>query len=80
MNSTFVVSIWMNSWCGCFLPPCGGTEAVVPSRIFGRLDQLEQDVLDVLADIACLGQCRGIGDRERHVQQPRQRLGQQRLA
>ncbi len=33
MNSTFVVSIWMNSWCGCFRPPCGGTEAVVPSRI-----------------------------------------------
>src|SRR5450830_1015513 len=34
MNSTFVVSIWMNSWCGCLRPPCGGTEAVVPSRIF----------------------------------------------
>ena len=33
MNSTFVVSIWMNSWCGCLRPPCGGTEAVVPSRI-----------------------------------------------
>ena len=36
MNSTFVVSIWMNSWCGCLRPPCGGTEAVVPSRIFSR--------------------------------------------
>ncbi len=36
MNRTFVVSIWMNSWCGCFRPPCGGTEAVVPSRIFSR--------------------------------------------
>ena len=34
MNSTFVVSIWMNSWCGCLRPPCGGTDAVVPSRIF----------------------------------------------
>ena len=34
MNSTFVVSIWMNSWCGCLRPPCGGTLAVVPSRIF----------------------------------------------
>ena len=34
MNSTFVVSIWMNSWCGCLRPPCGGTEATVPSRIF----------------------------------------------
>lgn len=36
MNSTFVVSIWMNSWWGCLRPPCGGTEAVVPSRIFSR--------------------------------------------
>jgi hypothetical protein len=36
MNSTFVVSIWMNSWCGCLRPPCGGTLAVVPSRIFSR--------------------------------------------
>ena len=34
MNSTFVVSIWMNSWCGCLRPPCGGTDATVPSRIF----------------------------------------------
>src|SRR5262245_21351763 len=33
MNSTLVVSIWMNSWCGCLRPPCGGTDAVVPSRI-----------------------------------------------
>ena len=33
MNRMFVVSIWMNSWCGCLRPPCGGTEAVVPSRI-----------------------------------------------
>ena len=29
-----VVSIWMNSWWGCLRPPCGGTEAVVPSMIF----------------------------------------------
>ena len=34
MNRTLVVSIWMNSWCGCLRPPCGGTDAVVPSRIF----------------------------------------------
>jgi hypothetical protein len=34
MNSTFFVSNWMNSWFGCFRPPCGGTEATVPSRIF----------------------------------------------
>ncbi len=33
MNSTFVVSIWMNSWCGCLRPPWGGTDACVPSRI-----------------------------------------------
>jgi hypothetical protein len=34
MNRTFVVSMERNSWCGCLRPPCGGTEAVVPSRIF----------------------------------------------
>ena len=34
MNRMLVVSIWMNSWCGCLRPPCGGTDAVVPSRIF----------------------------------------------
>ena len=33
MNRMLVVSIWMNSWCGCLRPPWGGTEAVVPSRI-----------------------------------------------
>src|SRR5262249_38771786 len=33
-NSTFEVSTWMNSWCGCLRPPCGGTLATVPSRIF----------------------------------------------
>src|SRR5207245_4744190 len=31
---TFDVSTWMNSWCGCFRPPWGGTLATVPSRIF----------------------------------------------
>ena len=36
--------------------------------IVGGLDQLEQDVLDVLADIAGLGQCGGVGDRERDVE------------
>ena len=34
MNRMFVVSIVRNSWCGCLRPPCGGTEASVPSRIF----------------------------------------------
>jgi len=33
-NSTLVVSIVRNSWWGCLRPPWGGTEAVVPSRIF----------------------------------------------
>jgi hypothetical protein len=46
----------------------------------GRLDEPQQDVLDVLADVACLGQGRGIGDAERDVEHARQRLGQQRLA
>ncbi len=46
----------------------------------GGLDQLQQDVLDVLADVAGLGQRGRVGDRERHVQDPRQRLCQQRLA
>jgi hypothetical protein len=44
------------------------------------LDQLEQDVLDVLADVAGLGQRRGVGDRERDVEDRGQRLGEQRLA
>src|SRR5436190_1736427 len=33
---TFDVSTWMNSWCGCFRPPWGGTLATVPSRILSR--------------------------------------------
>jgi hypothetical protein len=44
------------------------------------LQQLLDDVLDVLADVAGLGQRRGVGDHERHVQQARQRLREQRLA
>ena len=46
----------------------------------GGLDQLEQDVLDVLADVAGLGQRGGVGDRERDVQHLGQRLGQIGLA
>ena len=46
----------------------------------GRLDQLEEDVLDVLADVAGLGKRGGVGDRERDVQDLRKRLGEQRLA
>ena len=36
INSIFDVSICINSWCGCFLPPCGGTDATVPSTIFSK--------------------------------------------
>ena len=48
--------------------------------VVGRLQQLQDDVLDVLADIAGFGQRRRIRHRERHVENPRQRLRQQRLA
>src|SRR5258707_3594445 len=123
MNSTLVVSIWMNSWWGCLRPPCGGTEAVVPLQdlqqrllhalaghvagnrgilalagdlvdlvdvddpglglrdvVVRGLDELEQDVLDVLADVSGLGQRGGVGDRERDVEQPREGLREQGLA
>ena len=45
----------------------------------GGLDQLEEDVLDVLADVAGLGQRGRVGDRERDVEDPRERLREQRL-
>ena len=48
--------------------------------VVGGLDQLEQDVLDVLADVAGLGQRGGVGDRERHVEHPGQGLRQVGLA
>jgi hypothetical protein len=32
-NRIFVVSTCRNSCCGCLRPPCGGTEAMVPSMI-----------------------------------------------
>ena len=48
--------------------------------VVGGLDQLEQDVLDVLADVAGLGQRGRVGDRERDVEDPRERLREQRLA
>ena len=44
------------------------------------LDEAQQDVLDVLADVAGLGQARRIGDAERHVEDLGQRLGEERLA
>ena len=48
--------------------------------VVALLQQLLDDVLDVLADVAGLGQRRRVGDRERHVEQARERLGEQRLA
>ena len=45
-----------------------------------RLDQFEQDVLDILAHITGFGQRRGVGNGERHTQHFGQRLRQQRLA
>ena len=48
--------------------------------VVGGLDELEQNVLDVLADVAGLGQRGGIGDGERNIEHLGQRLGQIRLA
>ena len=48
--------------------------------VVGGLDQLEEDVLDVLADVAGFGERGGVGDGERHVEHAGQRLRQQRLA
>ena len=48
--------------------------------VVGGLDQLEEDVLDVLAHVARLGERGGVGDGERHVEHAGQGLGQQRLA
>jgi hypothetical protein len=36
MNRMFVVSTWTKSWLGCLRPPCGGTEAIVPSTSFSN--------------------------------------------
>ena len=48
--------------------------------VVGGLQQPDEDILHVLADVAGFGQRRGVGDGERHVQVARQRLRQQRLA
>ena len=48
--------------------------------VVALLQQLLDDVLDVLADVARLGERRRIGHDERHVQQPGERLREQRLA
>ena len=44
------------------------------------LDQLQQDVFDVFADVSSLGQRRRVRDRNRDIDHPRQSLGEQRLA
>ena len=46
----------------------------------GGLDQVQEDVLDVLTDVAGLGQRRGVGDREGYVEDLRQRARQVGLA
>ena len=48
--------------------------------VIALLQQLLNDVFDVFANVTGLGEGRRIGDRERHVQKPRQGLGEQRLA
>ena len=45
----------------------------------GRLDELQEDVLDVLADVAGFGQRSRIGDRKRNVQDAREGLREERL-
>ena len=48
--------------------------------LFGGMEQLEQQVLDVLADVAGFGERGGVADGERHVEAAGQRAGEQRLA
>ena len=45
----------------------------------GGIDELEQDVLHILADVTGLGERGGVGDGKRHLEDARERLGQQRL-
>ena len=46
----------------------------------GGIDELEQDVLHVLAHVTGLSERGGVGDGKRHLEDARERLGQQRLA
>ena len=48
--------------------------------VVGVLQQVDDDVLDVLADVAGLGEGGGVGDGEGDVEDLGQGLGQQRLA
>jgi hypothetical protein len=56
----------------------GGLDGVLPIiTALSRLVQLKQYVLDVLAYVSRLSQTCGIGNSERNVQNPRERLGEQ---
>jgi hypothetical protein len=46
----------------------------------GGLDELQKDVLDILAHVAGLGESGSVGDGEGHVEYAGQRLGQKGLA
>src|SRR5262245_27477634 len=46
----------------------------------GHLDEPKQDVLDILADVAGLGEGGGVGDAEGYVEDFGERLGEVRLA
>src|SRR5207253_4767752 len=48
--------------------------------VVGGLQQVDDDILHVLAHIARLGEAGGVGDGERNVEDARQRLREQRLA
>ena len=63
MNRMLVVSICTKSWFGCLRPPCGGTEAMVPSisfssacctpspetsRVIDGLSRLARDLVDLV--------------------------------
>ena len=48
--------------------------------VVGILEQREDDVLDVLAHVARLGEAGRVGDGERDLEEARQRLREQRLA
>src|SRR6185312_12389029 len=48
--------------------------------VVGGLEQVNNNVFDVLAHVAGFRQARGVGDRERHVEDASERLGEQRLA
>ena len=45
----------------------------------GGVDELEQDVLNILAHVTCLGKRGGVGNGKRHFEDARERLGKQGL-